>query len=185
MKRALFALGALAALVLAGCVPNAVRYYRPSVAGGTTVQRHCVPTPSIVEFELAGNKGSLRIRALADRGKHVNQVSLNFHGRAWSEVHFTSTDFRLRDGAMHLVAGASSVLADTRDGTSPLTTEPYQAPPERPGLSRFDVQIRFSDPLPDTFELLSPPIVIDGRQVDFPPILFQRSTWVGISPFNC
>jgi hypothetical protein len=175
----------LFALFLEGCAPNAVSYYRPEVDGGRVLKRHCVLTESIVEFNLPDANGRLHVRAWADNGKYVNQVSLFFSGKAWREIHFTSADFLIRDVENHSTLNASSIIVYKADGIFNLTTEPYLAPPERSGLFRFHVQINVSRPLPNNFELLSPPIAIDGEEIVFPIIRFERKQWIGVSPFNC
>jgi hypothetical protein len=176
---------ALLASSLNACVPNAVTYYRPVVEGGKLLTPHCVPTESIVEFNLPDANGRLHIRAWANNGKHVHQISLFFSGKGWRMLHFTSTHFQIRDIGNHAFLDIASVLAYKSDSITDLTTEPYPAPPERTGLSRFHVQINSSDPLPDRFELLSPSIVIDGDAIVFPPIRFEQKHWFGISPLNC
>ena len=175
----------LFALLLEGCVPNVVTYYRPVVDGGKVLKPHCVPTESIVEFNLPNINGRLHVRAWADNGNHVNQIALFFSGKAWREIHFTSTDFRIRDFEEKSILTASSVLAYKADSIGNLTAEPYFAPPVRPWLSRFQVQINSNRPLPNSFELLSPTIVIDGEEIKFPVIRFEQKQWIGISPFNC
>jgi hypothetical protein len=175
----------LFALALSGCTPNAVKYYRPMVDGGKVLKPNCVPTESITEFALPDTNGRLHVRAWANNGRHVKQISLFFAGNAWSEIHFTSADFRIRDTEKHSVMSASSVLAYKSDGMSKLTAEPYLAPPERPGLFRFHVQINLLDTLPNNFELQSPTIIIDGEEIKFPIIQFQQKQWIGISPLNC
>jgi len=144
-----------------------------------------VPTESIVELDLPDTNGRLHVRAWADNGKYVNQIVLFFSGKAWREIHFTSTDFRIRDLDENSTLRASSVTAYKADNIASLTTEPYLAPPERPGLPRFHVQIRSDRPLPNNFELLSPTIVIDGEEMKFPVMQFKKKQWMGISPFNC
>ena len=175
----------LFALLLTGCAPNAVTYYRPVVDGGKVLKRHCVPTESIVEFNLPDADGRLHVRAWAENGKYVNQIALFFSGKAWREIHFTSADFRIRNLEENLIQSASSVVAYKADGMANLTPEPYLAPPEKPGLARFQVQINSDRPLPDSFELLSPTVVIDGQRIIFPAIRFEKKLWMGISPFNC
>jgi hypothetical protein len=172
-------------LSLSGCVPNAVRYYRPTVDGGKLLKPRCVPTESIVEFRLPGANGRLHVRAWANNGKHVNQISLFFSGKAWKTIQFESTNFQIHDLEKHVITDASSVLAYISDSTSNLATKPYLAPPERPGLFRFHVQINSSDPLPSTFELIVPSIVVDGETIAFPSIRFEQKQWLGVSPLNC
>jgi hypothetical protein len=175
----------LFALLLEGCAPNAFTYYRPVVDGGKVLKPHCVPTESIVEFNLPNANGRLHVRAWADNGKYVNQIALFFSGKAWREMHFTSTDFRIRDLEGNTILSASSVMAYKADGIVSLTAEPYLAPPERPGLARFHVQINSHRPLPNSFELLIPAVVIDGEEMTFPVLRFEQKQWLGISPFNC
>jgi hypothetical protein len=170
---------------LCSCVPNAVRYYRPTVEGGKVLTPHCVPIESIVEFNLPITNGRLQVRAWADNGKHINQVSLFFSGKAWNMIQFTSTNFHIHDIEKNVIIDASSVLAYGSDSISNLTTESYLVPPERPKLFRFHVQINSSDPLPSNFELLSPSIIVDGEKITFPSIRFEQQLWFGISPFNC
>jgi len=168
-----------------GCVPNAVTYYRPTSDGGNVLARHCVPTKSIIEFNLPNTSGRLHVRVWADNGKDINQISIFFSGKEWSDIHFVSTDFQIHDIEKDIVMAASSVLAYTADGVSNLTADPYLAPPKLPGLYRFHVQINSSDQLPSNFELISPSIVIDGEEIVFPLIRFEQKLWIGISPFNC
>ena len=170
---------------LSGCIPNTVRYYRPMVDGGKVLTPRCVATESIVEFNLPDTKGRLLVRAWANNGKHINQISLFFSGKAWNTIQFTSTNFQIYDIEKHVIIDASSVLAYRSDSTSNLTTEAYLAPPERPGLFRLHVQINSSDPLPSNFELLSPSIVVDGVKIKFPSIRFEQKRWFGTSPLNC
>ena len=172
-------------LPLSGCAPNVVTYYRPMVDGGKVLTPRCVPTESIVEFNLPNTNGRLHVRAWANNGKHINQISLFFSGKDWNVIHFTSTDFQIRDIEKNVIIGASSILAYRSDGASNLTTEPYLAQPERPGLFRFHVQINSSNPLPNNFELLSPSIVIDGEEIVFPSIRFEQKQWIGVNPLNC
>lgn len=185
MRLHIACLSALFALVLEGCVPNAVTYYRPVVDGGKVLKPHCVPTESIVEFNLPGANGHLHVRAWADNGKRINQIALFFSGNAWREVRFASTHFQIRDLEENTVAGASSIMAFKSDGKIKLITEPFLAPPERPGLPRFHVQVNSQRPLPKRFELLVPAVVIDGEEMSFPVIRFEQKLWLGISPFNC
>ena len=170
---------------LSACVPNSVRYYRPTVDGGKVLTPHCVPTESIVEFNLPSTNGRLHVRAWANNGKYINQISLFFSGKSWNTIQFTSTNFQILDIEKHVIINASSVLAYRSDSTSNLTIEPYMAPPERLGVSRLQVQVNSSDPLPRNFELLSPSIVVDGEIITFPSIRFEQKQWLGISPLNC
>jgi hypothetical protein len=155
------------------------------VDGGKVLTPHCVPTKSIVEFNLPGDNGRLHIRAWADNGKNINQISLFFSGKMWDSIQFMDTNFRILDNDSHVIIDASSVLVYISDKILNLTTESYLAPPERPGLSRLHIQINSHDPLPDNFELLSPAIVIDGEKITFPSIRFEQKIWLGISPLNC
>ncbi|MEZ5540566.1 MAG: hypothetical protein R3F42_00830 [Pseudomonadota bacterium] len=172
-------------LSLAGCVPNSVAYYYPTVDGGALVRPRCVPTDYMIDFALPQNGGRLHVRAWADNGGHVHQIALFFSGNSWNELHFTSTRFRIRDVERHETNDATSVIAYKSEGIGRLTVDPYIAPPERLGISRFHIQINSADPLPAIFDLLSPSLVLDGKEIEFPSIHFEQKRWVGISPFNC
>ncbi|MCB1614680.1 MAG: hypothetical protein KDI30_01575, partial [Pseudomonadales bacterium] len=167
------------------CVPNATVYFHPSVENGVVTTPHCVPAESIIDFQLGEGEHRLQVRALADNGDTVHQVALFFGGNHWRSIHFFDTGFVIRDLESHVIITPSSLLAYKVDSIEPLTVEPYLAPAGRPGLSRFSVQINTAEPLPDNFELQSPPAVVDGEQIAFPPIRFERKVWAGISPFNC
>ncbi len=168
-------------LLLTGCVPNATSYYRPTMEGGQVLARHCVPTESIVEF------GPLPLQAVANEGNNALFISLSLPWRrpaqtAWQTFHFTTPEFRVRD----LDSGASIEGVSVRvlrDDNSDSLVEPYR--PQRPGGWRYSVDVKLPGPPPKKFELLIPPLVIDGHEVRYPPIRFERKTWVGISPFNC
>lgn len=136
---------------LAGCAPNAVWYYRPAVDGVKLLKRHCITIESIVEFNLPNINGRLHVRAWADNGKYVNQIALFFSGKAWREIHFTSSNFQIRNLEDNSILSALSVMAYKADSIVSLTTEPYLAPPEKPGVPRFQVQINSRRPLPNSF----------------------------------
>ena len=174
-------------LALSGCAPNAVTYYRPAAEGGQVRAQHCVPVESLLDLEIKNAKKSVKIRAWADDGKYINQVYLGFSGGLWSNIKFTSTDFKVIDLDKNITIDSVSVFADKHDGFSKLNTEPYTAPDVRAGLQvpRFSVQVRLPDPMPKNFELSIPSILIDGDEIELPTIRFERKVWVGISPFNC
>jgi len=174
-------------LALSGCAPNAVTYYRPAADGGQVRARNCVPVESLLDLEIKNTHKSIEIRAWADDGKHINQVYIGFSGELWSNINFTSTDFKVIDLDRNITIEILSVFADKHDGFTKLNTEPYTAPHLRAGLQipRFSVQIRLPDPMPKNFELSIPSVVIDGDEIELPTIRFERKVWVGISPFNC
>ncbi len=168
-------------LLLTGCVPNATSYYRPSMEGGQVLARHCVPTESIVEF------GALPMLASVIEGNNGWFVVLSLPARRpaqqmWQTFHFTTPDFRVRDldSGVTVERLSVSVLRDDR-WDSPV--EPYRPP--RPGGWLYSVDVKLPGPPPEKFELLIPALVIDGHEVRYPPIRFERKTWMGISPFNC
>ena len=121
----------------------------------------------------------------ANDGKNINQVSLFFSGAGWTDINFTSTDFRVLDLDRNVKINISSINAHSQDGFNKLQTKPYTAPPKNIGIPRFTVQVRLPDPMPKNFKLSSPTIVIDGEEMKFPSILFEQKTWVGVSPLNC
>ena len=170
-------------MTLCGCVPNAVTYYQPSVDGGQLRAPRCVPTKSLLDFTVRNNHGYMPIRTLADNGTHVHQVALFFSKGSWEKFHFSSTDFWIYDLDKKIKIRPSSVRTYSENGFRPLTTEPYSMKDGKLPVS--EIQITLTDKLPDNFELLSPSIVIDDEEIEFPAIHFENKLWVGISPFNC
>ncbi len=168
-------------LMLTGCVPNATSYYYPSIEGGRVLARHCVPTESIIEF------GSLPIQASVIEGNNGWIVLLTLPAKrppqpTWQTFHFTTPDFR----AHYPDRGGTSdrlQVSVLRDDKSDSVVEPYHPP--RPGSWLYAIDIKLPGPPPEKFEILLPSLMIDGREVRYPPLRFERKTWVGISPFNC
>jgi hypothetical protein len=170
-------------VILAGCMPNPVSYYRPTVEGGKLSTPHCVPTESLMDFTL-GSRHRLPIRVLADDGPHVRQVALFFKRGSWNRFHFVSADFRIRDLDKQVMIRPAAVRLFTEKGIEPLTAAPFAVPAtDKPVL--IHMQITLPGNMPDRFDVLSPDIVIDGEQIPFPVMHFERKTWMGISPMNC
>ena len=172
------------AVALAGCAPNMASYYRPSVMGGQLRTPSCVPTESLVDFTVGNGRVQLPIRAFADDGKYVRQVALFFSRGSWKTFHFVSTDFRIHDLDKNITIQPAAVRVFSEHGMAPLTTAPFSLPDAKQPI-RFNVQITLPGRMPDNFELLSPSIVIDGEEMAFPPMRFERKVWTGISPLNC
>ncbi|MEJ2479027.1 MAG: hypothetical protein P8Y78_02400 [Acidihalobacter sp.] len=164
-------------MLLAGCVPGGTLYYHPSMAGGKTVKHYCEQTPSVVNFQL----GSLPGHALARKTKNGTVVLMelgsyflprNTPPRTWKTFHFATDRFAARD----LVRNVT------------LSDLPYRgpdAPLASPATKRYYLQIDLPKSTPDRFELISPPVVVDGHEWPFPPIRFEYKLWIGIVPFNC
>lgn len=171
----------LVLLLLTGCVPNATSYYRPSMEGGRVLARHCVPTESIVEF------GSLPMQASANDGSNALFISLSLPSKrpaqsAWQTFHFAAPEFRVRNLDSGVMIEGVSVRV-LRDDSSDSVVDPYHPP--RAGSWLYSIDVKLPGPPPEKFELLIPPLMIDGREVRYPPIRFERKIWMGISPFNC
>jgi len=171
------------AITLSGCVPNAVTYYQPSVDGGQLREGRCVPTKSLLDFTIRNSHEYMPIRILADNGPYVHQVALFFSKGSWERFRFSSTDFRIYDLDKKITIRPSSVMTYLENGSRPLTTELYSMKDGKLPVS--EIQITLTAKLPANFELLSPSIVIDGEEIEFPKIHFERKVWIGISPFNC
>lgn len=173
----------LVTIILGGCVPNAVTYYQPSSDGGHIREAGCVPTASLLDFTLRNSHGHLPIRALADNGSYVNQIALFIFKGNWKTFRFSSTDFRIYDLDKKIILHPAEVRTFSEKGMHPLTTDPYVIENEKLPIS--EIQITLTEMLPEHFELLSPSIIIDGEEIEFPIIRFEHKVWVGISPFNC
>lgn len=183
MKPGALFVAAIVSATAAGCMPNAVSYYRPAVEGGKLSTPVCVPTESLIDFTL-GSSHRLPVRVLADDGPHVRQVALFFKRGSWKRFHFVSTDFRIRDLDKQATIRPAAVRLFTKNGIEPLTTAPIVLPATRKPVL-IHMQIALPGKMPDRFEVLSPDIVIDGQQMPFPVMRFERKTWMGISPMNC
>ena len=146
----------------------------------------CVPTDSMLDFEIKNTRSSVKIRTRAGG----NLVYLGFSGNLWSSINFTSIDFMIRDLEKNTTMQPLSVHAHEHDSYGPLQTGPYVAPPNSPvaqaaNLPRFSVDINFAEPMPKHFELVSPSILVNGEEIEFPSIRFEKKLWMGISPINC
>ena len=183
MKLGIIILYTILATALIGCFPNAVTYYQPSVDGGQLHASRCVPTKSLVDFTVRNSREYMPIRAFADNGPYVHQVALFFSKGSWERFRFSSTDFWIYDLDKKITIRPSSIRTYSESGFRPLTTEPYSMKDGKLPVS--EIQITLTDKLPDNFELLSPSIMIDDEEIEFPTIQFERKVWVGISPFNC
>ena len=181
----LFTIGFVCSLLFLGaCVPNAVTYYRPSMEGGEVVAVSCVPTESRVEFSL----DNLSISAITNITRRTNEltVSLFLNPLTGQRIHFSSDQFKVRDIERGIQIIDTSIFASRIDGIkSPSTPFPADDSRISPLGFNFSVHISFPDTNIESFELVSPPIIIDGIETIFPVIRFQRKTWVGVSPLNC
>lgn len=168
-------------LPLLGCVPNATTYYRPSMAEGRILARHCVPTESIVEF------GPLPFQATVMGGEDrwyfvIGLPWTRLPESHWEAFHFVTSDFHLRD----LDSGNTirpQAVSVSRDDKVDSIVEPYRLP--RSKSWSYSIELKLPGQAPDKLEILIPPVVIDGREVRFAPLRFERKIWMGISPFNC
>lgn len=163
--------------LLAGCVPGGSLYYHPSMAGGKTVKHYCEQTPSIVNFRIGPLPGHALARKTQDgtvvfMGLGTYFLPRNTPPRTWKNFRFASDRFAARDLGRKVT----------------LDNLPYQGP-DAPITSstakRYSLQITLPKSTPDRFELISPPLVVDGQEWSFPPIRFEYKLWVGILPFNC
>jgi hypothetical protein len=171
---------------LGACVPNAVTYYRPSVDGGVVVTGGgCIPTNSRVKFSI---ENMLQIDANAFFNRRTKQLTIvldlvHFPGH---KVFFSSDQFKVNDIQKGSSISGVSVSASRSDGIEylgkPLPTEDKSISPLD---FNFSVYISFPDMDIGLFELLSPSIFIDGTEIEFPTIQFDRKIWMGISPLNC
>lgn len=171
---------------LTGCVPNATTYYRPSYEGGRVGTGHCVPTESHLFFQVG--PAALRATGSYDGSVVILEVLSQFHSQRehlplsdWKVLRFTTGTFAVRD----LDSGVTTqnlTVRVLRPDKSDSVLEPYQ---QRVGkdVSNFYVEVYLPTPPAKRFDLLSPPIDVDGKEFAFPTIRFEKKLWVGISPF--
>lgn len=156
-------------------------YYRPSAPGGRVLAGHCVTAESIIEF------GVLRLQASVIKGQKYWLVVLRLPSRKpahvpWQTVRFATADFHIRD----LSTGALSSglpVAVLRNDEYDSVVDPYDL--ARPGDWLYSIDVNVSALPPERFELWLPPMVLDGHEIRYSPIVFERKIWEGISPFNC
>ena len=186
MKLKILVLFSFIVLNLIGCAPYTVQYYRPAADGGIVRSKPCIPTESLLDIIIRSTHGSINIRSWAADEKNINTIYLGFSGKGWSRINFTSTDFKVIDLDSKLTINALSVFAHMHDGFKELNTELYAVPQKNlTGTPWFSINIRLPDPMPNNFELSSPPLIIDGEKIKIPTIRFEKKVWVGVIPFNC
>ncbi|WP_143557822.1 hypothetical protein [Solemya velum gill symbiont] len=173
-------------LALMACVPAAETYYRPSVKGGEISTGHCVPTESLSLFKV----GDLSVRVRSFIISHINtvQVRLELKPSAGQRIYFVSDEFLIRNLDQDIGVPISRPLDVHREDMVKSPTVPF--PVKEVSLLpywelNFSIRVHFPFDDIEHFELVSPPIVIDGKKYEFPPIQFEQKIWAGIGPFNC
>lgn len=170
MKRYLVVMSLMLIPFLGGCVPNAVSYYRPTAEGGKIVTGTCVPIESVVDVPI----GLITVRA----GMSKQHVSLSL-SRTWQTIQFSSDAFKIRDLKTNRVYDPRSIEVYRDDGSNALTV-PYPQAGARGGRS-FWIHVNLSDPIPESFELLSPPVFIDESRRGFPSFASSASCgWASV-----
>jgi len=170
------------AVVTAGCVPNAQVYYRPTVEGGAVMKGHCVPLESGVDFLV----GPVPVVTRVLTTRNGDFVYLSIKRVPDTEFHFKSARFSIREKGGRVLAEPK--LEIDRDDRLDTVTAPFPQeaqPGARKVVATFRIYVPLPSPVPESFELNVPPLVVAGREYPFPAVGFERKVWMGISPFNC
>jgi hypothetical protein len=161
-------------IVLAGCVPNATVYYRPSVNVASTHEKsHCVPIENHVLFDIKTKSQTLTVRAYGtiystSRGEFAEgQYVINGN---WQEIKYINDKFYI-------------TTPDIAEKVAPIKI--YGEVHRYDGYSSFNSGAVFPRPKSDTFDVTFPPLLIDDEEVELPVLHIKRTIWMGISPFNC
>jgi hypothetical protein len=177
-----------ACILLVSCVPNAVTYYQPSMVGGTVKTGRCVPTKSVVQFTF-WQPGAHPLHGTAYISSHGDKTTffLNLSPFYSQTIAFTDERFRIVDSASHkdIEIVSTSVYRDD-GGTSLKQAYPIRKPgkPAR-RVGAIFVGVSIARTHVRAMDVFIPRIVLDGKKATLPPIHFRRTTWMGISPFNC
>lgn len=170
--------------MLGACTPNAVTFYRPSVDGGEIIIGKCVPVERSIKFKI----NDLEISSNAFTTSRTNQLNivLSLKPIAGQKIYFVSGRFIVRDLKKKAVVPLKNLFVSRIDRiNSPSVPFPEKGFDLSPRGFNFTVYIAINDTDLELFELISPPININGIEYEFPVIRFEQKSWFGISPLNC
>lgn len=157
---------------LVGCVPNATVYYRPTVdVDSVHEEAHCVPMEKYVHFNIILKGQTLKVRGYGNTYSSSEGTEGQFviYGE-WHEIKY-------KDSGFYLVVPGSDVKIN------PIKT--YGEVNKHEGYLMFNSGVVFPKQSSESFDIIFPPLIIDGEEVELPILHVKRTVWVGISPFNC
>ena len=169
-----FGIHSLLFIVLVGCVPNATTYYRPTVDIESTHEKsHCVPTEKYVHFNIKTKNQTLKIRGYGSTyptsSGEFSEGQFVITGN-WQEIKYKNDEFYLIDPDSSTKTKAIKIYGDVHD---------YK------NKSSFNSGAVFPRQKGDSFDVIFPPLLIDGEEVELPILHIEKKIWMGISPFNC
>jgi len=185
MKRTLL----LAVLLLAGCGPNAVTYYRPEMAGAAVLRGGCgVQISDAIRIDASGTE--ILLQYLDAAGQRRAGLYAQIRVPAHQRFAFEGADFALREepGGRPLPVHGIDVR---RNDTQRTLTAPYEAgdvelsDPGRANKRWYYVTVYTDNLALAEFSLRLPAVIVNGVKTDLPAVRFRRTTSVGMSPLNC
>lgn len=159
---------------LIGCVPNATVYYKPTVDIQSTHEKsHCVPTEKYVHFNIKSKDRTFRVRGYSNTYSHSygkgTEAQLVIYGK-WNKIKYKNNNFYIA------IPGTDKKIKPTKI---------YGEVHNQDGSSQFNSGAVFPKQDADKFDVIFPPLIIDGEEIELPVLHVKRTIWVGISPFNC
>ncbi len=177
MQKSKSVIWALMFVFLAGCVPNATVYYRPSVdVESTYEQGHCVPVDKYVFFNIKAKSQTLKVRGYGStytgaQGELVSEGQYVIFGN-WNEIKYKNEDFYITGSDADGKVKAQKLYGEVNVSHSDSN-------------SMFNSSAVFPKQDGNSFDVYFPPLIIDGEEIDLPVLHIEKTIWMGMSPFNC
>jgi len=185
--RTLFGLAIL--LMVAGCVPNLVTYYRPEAPGIAPLRGGCgLKMENAMRLDAQGVQ--VLLNYLPAAGERQPGLYIMIQVPAQHRFAFANSVFNLREapgGAVIPVLG----LKVLRDDGEPSVTVPYNPgdvaidAPGRANLRWYSLVVRTPDLSTPAFTVQWPPVLVNDVAISLPPIHFRQTTSAGITSLNC
>ena len=159
---------------IVGCVPNATVYYRPTVNVESVHEKsHCVPTEKYVYFNIRIKGQTLKVRGFGNT--YSNSEGGGTEGQFiisgnWNEIGYKNKDFYIVVPGIDLKIKSIKTYGDVHKNDGSLSFNSGAVFPKQNG---------------DNFDIIFPPLIIDGEEIELPILHIKRTIWFGISPFNC
>ena len=155
-------------------MPNATVYFKPTVdVESTHEQSHCVPTEKYVHFNIKAKNRTFNVRGYGNSYSHSYAEGTEGQyviSGIWKEIKYKNNDFYILIPGSNEKIKPKKVYGETHD---------YK------DHSMFNSGAVFPRLDADSFDVIFPPLIIDGEEVELPVLHIKRTIWMGISPFNC